>query len=277
MSCFTVSQDAAQALFAGFAVSTANNSNSHHLHHHHNGGAGMGDGHQKVRGSGGGRGKQDALNTPGSNRKGHDEEQTLLSGVGNMMKRARRGVNSYFSALARQQKEIAREQRERHRRKTSNMDILIDAEEGVGLLAIGGGTEDGTGGLENGAGTNGGPLHRSQSAVFVPSRPAEPQAEAPDSSTVLETMSNDMAVDPAELRDVCDEASFLQDVKESHAETRGRLGAGESSLKRGGLARLTTGDLVRLHREEEQGAGEDSAQDEDRERSRASQVSPVLL
>lgn len=235
----------------------------------------MGDGYQKGRG---GAGKQDESNTPSSNRKGHDEEQTLLRGVGNMMKRARRGVNSYFSALARQQKEIAREQRERHRRKSSNYDILVEAEEGVGLLAIAGAEDGAEDGLENGTVTNGGPLHRSQSAVFVPSRPAEQQADAPGSMVVSETRSAGVAADPRELGDVSESASFLDGVEGSYGEAGGRLEAGEkNSLKRGGRVRLTTGDLVRLYREEEQGAGEDSAQDEDRERSGASKVGGVLL
>ena len=263
---FVLRQDAAQALLGGLAVSAANNSNDNH-HHHHNGAS-----LQKVRGGGGG-GVQDSPNTPGSNRKGHDEEQTLLSGVGNLMKRARRGVNSYFSALARQQKEIAREQRERHRKKSSNFDFLVDAEEGVGLLAIAGAESEASRGLEDGAGTNGGPLHRSQSAVFVPLRPQEEQADAPDPTTVLETRSSGVASDLGELRDVSEASAFLQGVDGSYGGAGGILQAGESTMKRGGRARLTTGDLVRLYREEEQWAGEDSAQDEDRERSRASKVS----
>lgn len=269
--CTLLIQDAAQALLGGLAVSTVNNGNGHHQQQH-KGVAGIEDGHQKVRGSGGGGDKQDEPNTPSSNRKGHDEEQTLLSGVGNLMKRARRGVNSYFSSLARQQKKFAREQRERHRRKSSNFDSLIGAEEGVGLLDIAAGAEDGDD--ENGTGTNGGPLHRSQSAIFVPSRPEIQQAEAPGSTVVSETRSTGMAADPRELRDVSEAAAFLQGAEGRYGGTGGRLGAGagESSMKRGGRARLTTGDLVRLYREEEQGAGEDSAQDEDRTRSGAFKV-----
>lgn len=233
----------------------------------------MGDGHQKVRGGGG---KQDEPNTPDSNRKGHDEEETLLSGVGNLMKRARRGVNSYFSALARQQKEIAREQRLRHRRKSSKLDFLVDAEEGAGLLSAAGAEDRAGDGLKNGAGASGGPLHRSRSAIFVPSRPEaqRQEEEAPGSTVVvLETRSSGMAADLGELRDVSEAAEFLQGVEGSFEGDGGRLEAGGGSMKRGGRARLTTGDLVRLHREEEQGAGEDSAQDEDRERSGASKVS----
>ena len=265
------------------AVSSTNKGNGHH----HNGVAGTGDGQGVLRGGGGG-GMQDAPNTPGSNRKGHDEEQTLLSGVGNLMRRARRGVNSYFSAAARQQKVFAREQRLRHRRKSSNLelqrerhreksssfDFLVDAEEGVGLLSISRAEDGAVGGLKNGIGTNGGPLHRSQSDVFVPLRPDEEQADAPGPATVSETRS--MAADPGELRDVSEAAAFLQGVEERHGGTGGRLIAGENTMKRG-RARLTTGDLVRLYREEEQGAGEDSAQDEDRERSGASKVSFVLM
>lgn len=228
----------------------------------------MEDGHQHV-GSGG----------DGSNRKGHDEERTLLSGVGDMVKRARRGVNSYFSAAARQQKDFAREQRQRHRKKSSNFDFLVDAEEGVGLLAIAGGEEvaKAGGGLESGAGTNGGPLHRSQSAIFVPSRLAEQQVDALGPTMVSETMSSGVAADLGELRDVSEAAEFLQGVEASCAGGAGGRLEKESSMKRGGRARLTTGDLVRLYREEEQGAGEDSAQDEDRERSGASKVSFIVM
>lgn len=269
-SCFSpFRQDAAHALLGGLAVSSANQSNGHHHHQQHNGVARTGEGLQKARGGVGG--VQDAPNTPGSNRKGHDEEQTLLSGVGNLMTRARRGVNSYFSAVARQQKEIARETR--HRKKSSNFDFLVDAEEGVGLLSIAA-AEDG---LKNGVGTNGGPLHRSQSDVFVPSRPEEEQADTADPATMVsETRSSGMAADPGELRDVSEAAAFLQAVEESYGGAGGRRMEVERTMKRG-RARLTTGDLTRLYREEEQGAGEDSAQDEDRERSGASKVSSVVI
>eukprot|EP00752_Nemacystus_decipiens_P008024 g7170.t1 len=247
-------KDAAQALLGGLAVSSAIKSNGHHHHHHDDGVAGMGDGFQKMR-DGGGGGVRDAPNTPGSNRKGHDEEQTLLSGVGNLMKRARRRFNSYFSAAARHQKKFAREKRERHRKQSSNFDFLVDAEEGVHFLSADGGA----GGVENGTETNGGPLHRSQSDLFVPSRSAEEQEDALGPAMVSETRSSGMAADPGELRDVGETTAFLQGVE-------GVL-TGESTMKRN---RLTTGDLVRLYREEEQGAGEDSAQDEDRERAGAS-------
>eukprot|EP00903_Cladosiphon_okamuranus_P008576 g8227.t1 len=245
-------KDAAQALLGGLAVAAANNSNARHHDHLHNG-----DELESLR---------DGPNTPGSNRKGHDEERTLLGGIGNLMKRARRGVNSYFSAAARQQKDFAREQRERHRRKSSNLNFLQDAEEGVGLLAMAdaeGETGDGPG-LENAAWANGGPLHRSQSAVFVPIRPQED-----DPTANFETRSTCVPADLGGLRDVS-KALELVNVNATYRVEGGGLEAGVSTMKRGGRARLTTGDLVRLHREEEQGAGEDSAQDEDRERSRAS-------
>lgn len=257
-------QDAAQALLGGLAVSTANNNGSGH-HHHHNGVAGVGDLHQTVRGGGGPQ--QDQPDNPRSNLKGHDEEQTLLNVVGNLVKRSRRGVSSYFSALARQQAKLARQQRERERIKSSNFDFLVNAEEGVSLL-----TNDVDG---DGQATNGGPLHRSQSAVFVPSR--LPQ-QANTSSSMLETRSTGVASDGVELGDVNEAAEFMQNEQRDHGAGAGAgagagLEAGGGTMKRGGRARLTTGDLVRLYREEGQGAGEDSAQDEDRERQRASQVS----
>lgn len=256
----------------GLAVAAANNSNGHH-HHHHNG-----DGLQKVRGGGRDGGVQDAPNTPGSNRKGHDEERFMLGDLGNMIKRARRGVNSYFSAAAREQKDFARDRRQRHRNKSSNFDFLVDAEEGVGLLAMAGaeGEAGGGSGLQNGNGANGGPLHRSQSAFFVPLRPQDEPMCAPDATTVSEIGSSGMAADLGELRDVSEASAFVQNVEASCRRAEDGLEAGESTMKRGGLARLTTGDLVRLCREE-QGAGEDSAQDEDRERSRTSKVSSAVM
>lgn len=248
-------QDAAQALLGGLGVSAANNNGNGHRHHH--GVAGMADG----------GGRQDQLNSPRNNLKGHDEEQTLLSGIGSLVKRARRGVNSYFSALARQQVKLARQQRERERIKSSNFDFLADAEEGIGLLA-----GDGDG---DGQATNGGPLHRSQSAVFVPSRLPQ-QVNASTAMAMLETRSTGVASEEGELRDVSEAAMFLQD-EQRDLGGGGGLEAGGGSMKRGGRARLTTGDLVRLYREEGQGAGEDSAQDEDRERQRTSQVSFGML
>lgn len=255
-------QDAAQALLGGLAVSTANNNGSGHPHHH-NGVAGVGDAHPKARGGGGGR--QDQPSNPRENLKGHDEEQTLLSGMGNLLKRARRGVNSYLSALARQQVKLARQQRERERMKSSNFDFLVDAEEGVSLL---------TGDVEldgDEQGANHGPLHRSQSAVFVPSR--LPQQENSSSAVaMLETRSTGVASDAGELGDANGAAVFTQNEQPDRGAGGGSE-AGEGKMKRGGQARLTTGDLVRLYREEGQGAGEDSAQVEDRERQRKSQVS----
>lgn len=241
------------------------NANGSGHHHHHNGVAGVGDAHQNARGVGGGR--QDQPDEQRDNLKGHDEKQTLVSGMGNLLKRARRGVNSYFSALARQQVKHARQQRERERIMSSNLDFLVDAEEGVSLLTqVADGHEQAT---------NGGILHRSQSAVFVPSRLPQ-QANTSSSVAVLETRSAGVASDAGELGDVNEAEVFLQNEQRDHG-AGGRLEAGGGTMKRGGRSTLTTGDLVRLYREEGQGAGEDSAQDEDRERQRKSQVSAWLL
>lgn len=271
----SIAQDAAQALLSGLTVaSSSNNTNGNH-HQHHNGFMGKRDVHQNggSGGGGGGGGGPDEPSTPSSNRKGHDEEQTLMGGVGNLVKRARRGVNSYFSALARQQKELARQQRERARKKSSTFDFLVDAEEGVGLLAIaGGGDAAGAGGVGGRAeATDGAPLHRSKSAVFVPPRQAQ-QLETPISTTALETRSTGVVEDAVELQDVGETDAFLQsgDMSYGLEEGGGKGSVGASgrgvAMTRGGRAGMTTGDLVRLYREEEQGAGEDSAQDEDRER-----------
>ncbi|CAN0084987.1 unnamed protein product [Ectocarpus sp. 6 AP-2014] len=299
-------------MHSGPSVSTANanghgntNGHPHHHHHHRNrdGVAGIGDPRQDGRSSGGGGGggggggvqRQEPPNTPGSNRKGHDEEETLLRGVGDLLTRARRGVNSYFSALARKQRNVARQQRERARRKSSssnNCDFLVEAEEGVGLLSIaGGGTEsaDATKAAAAAA-ANGGPLHRSQSAVFVPSRPDQQAADASSATSALETRSAGVVTDVGELRDVSEMDPFLQEEVEgldagcgveasagglSARGGGGGGGGGGGSMNRAGRAGLTTGDLVRLYREEEQGAGEDSAQDEDRERLGSSQGKSV--
>ncbi|CAM9147621.1 unnamed protein product, partial [Hapterophycus canaliculatus] len=247
-------------------------------HHTHNGFAGQRDSHQSGRdsgsGSGGGQGEP---NTPNSNRKGHDEEQTLIGGVGKLVKRARRGVNSYLSALARQQKEIARQQRERARKKSSNFDFLVDAEEGVGLLAMAGGGDAAGAGVGTGRpeATNGTPLHRSKSAVFVPPRPVQ-QVDTPIATAVLETRSTGVVSDAVELQEVIETEAYVRrgdmgyGIEGGVEATPGALARGVS-MTRGGRAGMTTGDLIRLYREEEQGAGEDSAQDEDRERLGAPQ------
>ncbi|CAM9647254.1 unnamed protein product [Ectocarpus sp. 13 AM-2016] len=284
-------------MHSGLSVSTANanghgNTNGHPHHHHRNrdGFAGTGDPRQDGRSAGGGVQRQEPPGTPGSNRKGHDEEETLLRGVGDLLTRARRGVNSYLSALARKQRNVARQQRERARRKPSsstNCDFLVDAEEGVGLLSIAvGGTESADATKATLAAANGGPLHRSQSAVFVPSRPDQQAADVSSSTSALETRSAGVVTDVGELRDVSEMDPFLQEevpgldagcgVEVSAGElsargVRGGGGGGGGSMNRAGRARLTTGDLVRLSREEGQGAGEDSAQDEDRERLGSSQ------
>ncbi len=204
---------------------------------------------------GGGEGQEDLDSD--SDRKGHDEDQTLLGGVGNLMTRARRNVNSYFSQLARQQKQIAREAR---RTQSSNFDFLVDAEEGVGLLAIGG-ARDGDAGGHNGKGeasANGGPIHRSQSAVFVPSRPVAQEASSSSSTVVLDAAVGVGAGGPPNAS----ESSYS-------AGSRADTLQGETSMERGGQARLTQADFApRLYRGDKQGAGEHSAQHEDRTRPR---------
>ncbi|CAM9306872.1 unnamed protein product, partial [Ectocarpus sp. 12 AP-2014] len=286
-------------MHSGLSMSTAStnghgNTNGHPHHHHRNrdGLAGIGDPRQDDRsGGGGGVQRQEPPNTPRSNRKGHDEEETLLRGVGDLLTRARRGVNSYFSALARKQSNVARQQRERARRESSssnNYDFLVDAEEGVGLLSIAvGGTESANAttaaAAAAAAAANGGPLHRSQSAVFVPSRPDQRAADASSATSAMETRSAGVVTDVGELRDVSEIDPFLRgevagldagcgvEASAGGSSARGGGGGvGGGSMKRAGRAERTTGDLVRLHREE-QGAGEDSAQDEDRERLGSSQ------
>lgn len=243
-------------------MSTASNNGSGPPHHH-NGVAGVGETHQKARGVGGGRKGQP--DNPRENLKGHDQEQRLLSGMGSLLKRARRGVNSYLSALVRQQAKLARQQRERERIKSSNFDFLVDAEEGVSLLT---GDVDLNGYNEQGA--NSGPLHRSQSAVFVPSRLPQ-QENASSAVAMLETKSTGVVSDAGELGDANGVDVFMQNEQRDRG-AGGGLEAGGGKMQRGGRGGLTTGDLVRLYREEGQGAGEDSAQVEDREHQRTSQV-----
>ncbi|CAB1103647.1 unnamed protein product [Ectocarpus sp. CCAP 1310/34] len=288
-----------QVTHSGLSVSTANanghgNTNRHPHYHHRNrdGLAGTGDPCQDDRSGGGGVQRQEPPDTPGSNRKGHDEEETLRRGVADLLTRVRRGVNSYLSALARKQRNVARQRRERARRKSSssnNRDFLVDAEEAVGLLSIAvGGTEsaDATRAtVAAAAAANGGPLHRSQSAVFVPSRPDQQAPDASSATSAVETRSVGVVTDVGELRDVSEMEAFLREevpgldagcgveASAGGLSARGVRGGrgGGGSMNRAGRAGLTTGDLARLHREEEQGAGEGSAQDEDRERLRSSQ------
>lgn len=234
-------QDAAHALLAGLAASSAN------------GMSGIGD---DAHARGGGERQEDPDSD--SDRKGHDEDQTLLGGVGNLMTRARRGVNSYFSQLARQQKAIARETR---RTQSTNLDFLVDAEEGVGLLAIGG-VRDGDAGGHNGEGeasAKGGPIHRSQSAVFVPSRPVGQEASTSSSTLMLDAVVVAGSGRPPNAS----ESSFA-------AGSRADALQGETSMERGGQARLAKEDFAPrlLYRDDKQGAGEHSAQHEDGERRR---------
>lgn len=173
------------------------------------------------------------------------------------MTRARRGVNKYFSALAREQKKIAREQRNRARRShSSNFDFLVGAEEGVGLLSVAsagdGDAEAHKGGRQPASGA---PIHRSQSAVFVPARPAVQQASASSSAVLLGVGAVEVAGGQA-------------DTSKSSYATRSRAKPvqGETSMEGGGQVRLKERDFVRMYHDEKQGAGEHSAQDENRER-----------
>ena len=292
------SQDASHALVDGMPGSNATSSGQlllHHHHHHHlhlhhgEGGAGGGGvGGEKNGRSGQGQDHVNSNASP-SNRKGHDEDRSLFSGVGQIVKRARRRVNSYLSALARQQRELARQQRERERTKSSAPPAFEDAEAAESLLE----NRNGEGGGGNQAGNDGfsaqgqgqGLLHRSQSAIFVGNGPLSLRDDSQKSPKALrqeqrESGNASIAIELANmeagggdfgdaLEDVAlgggDEAAPLLPSEE--AEFSGGGGVEVAGSLRRGHMRQTTGDLVRLHREEQQGAGEDSAQ-EDRERSR---------
>ena len=256
--------------------SATSNGHLHHHHHHHHHGEG---------GGGGGQGQEHANASP-SDRKGHDEDKSMFSTVGQIVKRARRRVNSYLSALARQQRELARQQRERERKKSITSSPLEDAEAADSLLETrsGGGGRDGDDFSAQGEGF----LHRSQSAIFVGHGQLSPKgAQTPKglrqhgggANTPTEIELGDIeagggggglgdSLDDEERRGGGETASLLPSTEEGYFVGGGGGDGGKvaGSLRRGHMSQ-TTGDLLRLQRVEQQGAGEDSAQ-EDRERSR---------
>lgn len=216
--------------------------------------------HHSTRGvgnsaqSGGSGGQYRPPNTPPSDVKGHGEDPSMLRGVGDWIKKSRRWVNSYWSR-------VARLQRERSRRMASNSTFLGDTDEGDSLR------EDGVG--VGGQGPNG-PMPRSQSSIFVrrggasqPGRTGQVKGTSTANELELANMEGGNGVAGGVLDGEGSEAGG-----EVVALLGREVGNGESaaaSLRRDGRMRVSTGDLVRLVREEGQEAGEDSAQ-EDRER-----------
>lgn len=219
-------QDAAQALLgASSAESIYNNNNTR----------------------GGSAGKLTA------NRKGHEADDALprWKGVGALWTSTKRLVNSYASTLSKQQ-------RERARRMSSNSarTLLADTDESDEVVSgnIRGGTDL---------------LPRSRSSIAVGRGLSVEEKHSRSSTAELEITSMMESGNGGDREDNREDAGKSVEGGDTVAAMRDKVAGGErgsmamGTMRRGGRARNTTGNLVRLLMyEEQQGAGEDSAQED---------------
>lgn len=196
------------------------------------------------------------------NRKGHAEASSVRSSVGLFVKSNVRWINSYWSAVARQQ-------RQRSRRKNSAANALGDRQEEEDLLEKSAHAEAVSNSL----------LHRSHSAVFMEQDPTQTIGSGRGETNrgteielaTMEEGGGDVAAGGAlstrELIRRGGETEAL--LPGSRAGPVGGEGGGDSlkvgTLRRGGVMRATTGDLKMLIREEEPSREEQTQQQEDGE------------
>lgn len=254
MLCFL--QDAAQALLGGMATSAANkgyndnNSINGNDKNHGSWNSGAGDAEQ-IRG--------DAIHhrqgLPTVNHKGHGDDRSFLRGLRFFVKSTRGLVNSYWSTVARQQ-------RERSRRMSNSKSKALDGDDGIeeaeGLLGRGA-QRAGAAGATNGT------LHRSWSSIAVGSSQGGSTMQEVELSDIEAGSGSGgvrgMGFDARELAGG-GEAVALLPATEAGDGTGYGGDCALNSLRRGVRSRATTGDLILLARDEEQGAGEDSAQED---------------
>lgn len=247
-----------------------------------------------------------------SNKGHHDEDRSLMTGVAALLTRTRRQMNFRLSTLARQQ-------RERSIRLSSTSEQLVPianaASEGADLSGVGG-SELFHGDIhrsqssvfericpfDDGRPSSEGRIERARETSTAAADVELVTMEAGggdigDKGDVLRQagLLSEEVGDDVPLLLVCKKTELLSEkaggydlplllvCKKTGDEGEGAGGdraLALSSLRRAGRVRHTTGDLTRLCREEEQGAGEDSAQ-EDRdslisEAANGSQVSLAL-
>lgn len=186
------------------------------------------------------------------------DDKSLLQGVTFYVKSTRRFFNSYWSKLAKQQ-------RERTRRMAAANTVLFkdkgeDKEKNEGLLLGGGRRVDGKSPL-------GAPMDHERQSPWLLGAPPPLVAEERNSElemTDLETGDGDGD----------DEAVRLVPATEAGDGTGGGERSEGRPLRRGDRVMVTTGDLTRLVADEQQRAGEASAQEE-RDRATGPRVSKV--
>lgn len=187
------------------------------------------------------------------------DDKSLLQGLSFYVKSTRRFFNSYWSKLAKQQ-------RERTRRMAAANTVLFknkseDKKESEGLLMGSGRRVDGKSSL--GALTD----HERQSPWGLPG--ATPPLVAEERSSELEMTDLETGDGDGD-----DEATRMVPATEAGDGTGGGERNEGRPLRRGDRVMVTTGDLTRLMADEQQRAGEASAQEE-RDRATGPHVSKV--
>ena len=241
------------------ATNGATNPSIHQHQHHHSRGAGSaaGAGVAEQRRRGGSR-HQDGGGAPG-------DEGSLTQSMSLYMKNTRRFFNSYWSKLAKQQRERTRKMAAANAKRSEDRD-----EGGVGEV----------GGDGGGVATDP-TFFRSRSLTLLERERQSPWENGTQPSALAPALSKELPAE-LEMRDIeagagsidieasdgrdlegGDEASPLLPATEAGDGTQGGEGVVGRPLRRNDRVMMTTGDLTRLVTmdEEQQGAGEASAQE----------------